>query len=320
LKDLFIGIEIGATKQQITIGDGSEKLEYIVSEKIEIPNGAEDIKDWILSRVPEILNMQTQFGGKVRAIGVGFGGPLESSTGRILVSVQVNGWKDFELKEWFEKNFNLPTIVVNDTVSGGYAELMYGSGKDSRNFFYSNIGSGIGGSLFFYRDYYDGLGYGAGYLGHTYIPDWKIPGQAVKLENVCSGFAIEKRLRTTGYVPKESILNEMCNGRIKELTCKMLEQAGYDGDIFALEEIKHIAQSYSIALSNMMILCSPDIVSIGGGVSNMGDMFLDQIRKYTDELVFISCKNKYKIVQTKFRESAVIVGALLFGKKLYLEQ
>jgi glucokinase len=320
LKDLFIGIEIGATKQQIAIGDGSDKLDYIVSEKIEIPNGAEDIKNWILLRVPEIVGMQVQFGGKVRAIGVGFGGPLESSTGKILVSVQVDGWKDFELKEWFEKSFNLPSIIVNDTVSGGYAELMYGSGKGSRNFFYSNIGSGIGGSLFFYRDYYDGLGYGAGYLGHTYIPDWKISGQTVKLENICSGFAIEKRLRTKGYIPKESILIEMCKGKITELTCRMLEQAGNDGDIFALDEIKRVAYSYSIALSNMMILCSPDVVSIGGGVSNMGDMFLDQIRKYTDELVFISCKNKYKIVQTTFRESAVIVGALLFGQKLYLKQ
>jgi glucokinase len=320
LKDLFIGIEIGATKQQIAIGNGSDNHDYIVSEKIEMPNGAEDIKNWLLLRVPEIINRQTQFGGKVRAIGVGFGGILESSTGKILISVQVDGWKDFELKEWFENNFNLPTIIVNDTVSGGYAELTYGSGKGSKNFFYSNIGSGIGGSLFFYRDYYDGLGYGAGYLGHTYIPDWKIPGQTVKLENVCSGFAIEKRLRTKGYIPKESILNEMCKGKINELTCKMLEQAGYDGDIFALEEIKRVAHSYSIALSNMMILCSPDIVSIGGGVSNMGDMFLDQIRKYTDELVFISCKNKYEIVQTVFRESAVIVGALLFGQKLYLKQ
>jgi glucokinase len=236
-----------------------------------------------------------------------------------MVSVQVDGWKDFALKEWFEKNFNLPTEVINDTVSGGYAELMCGSGKDSCNFFYSNIGSGIGGALFFNRKYYDGLGYGAGYLGHTYIPDWNIPGKQTKLENICSGFAIERRLREPGYVPAGSVLNEICSGNKASLTCRMLEQAGYKGDEFALKEINRVAFSYSIALANMITLCSPDMVSIGGGVSNMGDIFFNLLREYTDELVFISSQGYYKIVQTAFREKAVLIGAVLFGKKLYLE-
>ncbi len=317
MKDLFIGIEIGATKQQIAIGDGSDKLLDIISEKIALPNGAADIKDWLLSKVPILINRQNHYNGRVRAAGIGFGGIIQSSNGRILISVQVKGWEDFALKDWFEKNFSLPAIIVNDTVSGGYAELIYGSGKDSHNFFYTNIGSGIGGALFFNRIYYDGLGYGAGYFGHTYIPDWYVPDKYTKLENICSGFAIESRLRKPGYVPVSSILYEMCHGNISGLTCKMLENAGYEGDEFAIQEIKHTAHSYSIALANIITLCSPDTVSIGGGVSNMGDIFFDQVRKYTDELVFISGRGTYKIVQTTFKEEAVLVGAVLFGKTLH---
>jgi glucokinase len=316
LKDLYVGIEIGATKQQIALGDGSDKLLEIISEKIALPNGAEDIKNWLLLKVPLLIGQQEKFGGKVRAMGVGFGGPLETSSGRVIVSVQVKGWKDFALKEWFEKKFNLPAAIVNDTVSGGYAELIYGSGKDSCNFFYTNIGSGIGGALFFDRKYYDGLGCGAAYFGHTYIPDWQIAGKHTKLENICSGFAIERRLMEKGYVPATSLLFEMCHGKTANLTCKMLEEAGYEGDEFAIQEINRTAFSYSIALANFITLCSPDTVSIGGGVSNMGDIFLDPVRQYTDDLVFVSGKGAYKIVQTTFKEKAVLVGAVLSGKTL----
>ena len=94
--------------------------------------------------------------------------------------------------------------MANDTVAGGYAELCRGAGVDARHFFYSNIGSGIGGALFLDRVPYDGLGMGAAYLGHTYVPDWtaEAPGRENKLENLCSGWSIERRLRTPGYVAR----------------------------------------------------------------------------------------------------------------------
>lgn len=38
-------------------------------------------------------------------------------------------------------------MVVNDTVAGGYAELHLGSGRGSDAFFYTNIGTGIGGGV-----------------------------------------------------------------------------------------------------------------------------------------------------------------------------
>jgi len=46
------------------------------------------------------------------------------------------------LKGWFQENFMLPTVILNDTVAGGYGEYICGSGRGTRNFFYTNIGSG----------------------------------------------------------------------------------------------------------------------------------------------------------------------------------
>jgi len=315
-QDLYLGIEIGATKQQIMLVDRAGGSLATISEQVPLPNGAADVLAWLSDRVPRLIARADEFGGRVRAIGAGFGGVLESRTGQIRISVQVPGWQDFPLKKWLEATFRLPALIANDTVAGGYAELCCGSGADARHFFYSNIGSGIGGALFLDRIPYDGQGTGAGYIGHTYVPDWtaEVPGRENKLENVCSGWSIEKRLRTVGYVPRDSMLIRVCHDDVTALTCAMLGDAARQGDAFAVAEMQRVAQSYSIALSNVLTLLSFDVVAIGGGVANLGDVLLDPVRRYTDERVFVSVRGAYRIVPCKFMDAAVPIGAALLAR------
>jgi glucokinase len=283
---------------------------------VPLPNGATDVHNWLREKIPQLFGREAEFGGKVEAIGAGFGGVLESRTGRIRISVQVPGWQDFPLKDWLEQTFHVPAIVANDTVAGGYAELCRGSGVPARHFFYSNIGSGIGGALFLDRVPYDGLGMGGAYLGHTYVPDWSSAelGRENKLENICSGWSIERRLRTPGYVARESALMTLCAGQVSALTCAMLGEAARRGDAFATAEIDRIARSYAIALSNLLTLVSPDVVAIGGGVANLGEILLDPIRRHTDERVFVSVQGAYRIVPCVFMDAAVPVGAALLAR------
>jgi glucokinase len=313
---LYLGVEIGATKQQVAISNAEGDLLCTISEKVPLPNGATDVQDWLRQKVPLLIRRDTEFGGQVQAIGAGFGGVLESRTGRIRISVQVPGWQDFPLQDWLERTFHLPAVVANDTVAGGYAELCRGSGAEARHFFYSNIGSGIGGALFLDRVPYDGLGLGGAYLGHTYVPDWtaEAAGRENKLENLCSGWSIERRLRTPGYVPRESELLTMCAGGVSTLSCAMLGEAARRGDAFATAEIDRIARSYAIALSNLITLVSPDVVAIGGGVANLGDILLDPIRRHTDQRVFVSAHGAYRIVPCVFMDAAVPVGAALLAR------
>jgi glucokinase len=316
---LYLGLEIGATKQQVALGDIGGTLLRTIGEKVPLPNGAADVQDWLKAKIPLLIAQGRELGGTVRAIGVGFGGVVESSTGRIRISVQVPGWQDFPLRDWLEQSFGLPTVIVNDTVAGGYGELCCGSGTGAKNFFYSNIGSGIGGALFLDRIPYDGLGLGAAYIGHTYVPDWTVPqaGQENKLENICSGWSIEKRLRTPGYVPAHSSLMSLCNHQVSTITCAMLGQAARQGDAFSLAEIERIATTYAIALSNLITLAVPDVIAIGGGVANLGDSLLEPMRCQTARRVFLCAKDQYRIVRCAFVDQAVPIGATLFARDLY---
>ena len=117
MRQLYLGIEIGGTKQQIAVCDGVGGIIDKIAEKVPHENGAADIQEWVREKSAKLLMRYPD----VKAIGIGFGGPLETRTGRVLISVQVPGWKEFELKKWMEGGFHLPVTVVNDTVAGGYA-------------------------------------------------------------------------------------------------------------------------------------------------------------------------------------------------------
>ena len=306
---LFVGIEIGASKHQIYLLNSDFEVLKKDFGYVEIEKGALGILDWMKEHIENLI---ADCRDKVCALSVGFGGIIETATGKSVVSVQVKGWEDFNVKEWFENTFKIPSFVLNDTVAGGFAEYYLGTGKGSQNFFYTNIGSGIGGVFFLNGEYYDGSGFGAAYFGHTYIPT---EDGISKVENFCSGFGIQNRLRKPGYIPKASLLYEICSGDTDKVTTKMLGQAIAENDEFALSEIDKMARAYSVGISNVITLIHPTIISIGGGVANIGEPLLSRVRKYTDEKVFISAKNKYSIVKCQYGDDAVPIGAVVYAAR-----
>ena len=308
---LYAAVEIGGTKQQLAVLDENGAIVDLICDKFPLPNGAIDVLNWIEAHLPALLKKYS-----VESIGVGYGGILETTTGRVLLSVQVPGWQDFMLKDWFETKFHLPATVVNDTVCGGYAELTLGSGQNYQNFYYTNIGTGIGGAMFIGRKTFDGVGYGGVYMGNTYVADPTAdrPGHVEKLENLCSGRAIERRLRIPGRVPATSLLYQLCGGSTEKLSCYDLKKAADAGDAFALSEIDLFASIYGVSLANFITLFSPERIAIGGGVANMGDVIMDPIRKYTEQYVFESAKGRYDIVQCQLMDQNVLVGAALYAR------
>lgn len=311
LDTTIVGVEIGGTKLQVALGKADGTILYTRRGSVAPELGATGILAWLEREVGSLISEASP---RPAAIGVGFGGPVESATGAVLVSHQIAGWEGFALKPWFEERFGLPTVVANDANAAGWAEYRCGAGQGTRQFCYMNIGSGIGGALVIDGRLHDGQGRGAAEIGHTYVPDWTVdaPGVADKLENLCSGWSIERRLRATCVLP-DGPLAQHCGGNPETLTCLMLADAARQGDAFALAELDRIAGAVGIALSNVITLVHPERVAMGGGVSLMGDILLEPIRRHVAGRVFGPYKGRYEILPCALGESVVIVGALLLA-------
>ncbi|MBO5653468.1 MAG: ROK family protein [Clostridia bacterium] len=304
----YIGIEIGGTKQQAASFNERGETLRVFSERVKLTRGAPDILDWLDTVVPELITERTV------AVGVGFGGIVDSRDGTSFCSVHVDGWDKFPLKTYFAERFGLPVTVVNDTVCGGYAEYLYGAGRGVARFFYTNIGTGCGGGMFIDGKSYDGIGTGGAYHGQIYVPSPEKDGSPIRMEQLCAGPAIEARLRKEGYVPESSLLYTLCEGKRENLTCKDWGRAIWEKDPFALAELERWAESYAVALSTLITVMAPTRVAIGGGVSLIGAPLFDAIRRHTDEKMFVSMKWLYEIVPCETEEMAVLIGAAMYAR------
>lgn len=315
MSSLVIALEIGGTKLQAALGtrDG----EILARERGVAPasEGAQAILAWFDQSAPNLLDEAHARGARVSGIGVGFGGPIETATGKAVVSHQVGGWSDFPIKRHFESRFDLPVFVGNDSSVSCWGEYVCGAGKGTRTFCYMNIGSGIGGGFVINGALHDGQGFGAAEIGHTFVPDWTnpIPGAFNKLESLCSGWSIEKRVRATARPAAGSPLHRLCEGAPKRITCAMLGEAARAGDPYAQYELNDVAQGIGIALSNVITLIHPERIALGGGVSLLGDVLLDPIRRHVATLCFSAFRGKYEIVPCALGEDVVLVGCLLLA-------
>lgn len=313
MSDLFLALEIGGTKLQAVLGFLPDGRTLVRRGAAPSESGAEAILDWFMQPVRELLNEADARGCMVRRIAIGFGGPVDSDSGTVLVSHQVQGWNGFELKRWAQEHFQIETRVYNDSNAAAWGEYVLGAGRDTKTFLYSNIGSGIGGGLVIDGKLHDGQGIGAAEVGHTYVPDWVNGGTARKLEDLCSGWAIERRLRATHEFEPGSPLAELAALSPDKITCSILGEAARRGDEAALEELEHVGQCIGMALANVVTLVHPEKVALGGGVSLMGDILMDPVRRWAHHYVFGPFRGKFSIVPCELGESVVTLGALLLA-------
>ena len=317
MKNYLLAVEIGGTKLQVALGTMEGKIVAVERGNVDPARGAEGILAWLETATAAIIGC-CPADGTCRAIGVGFGGPVDSATGRVLVSHQVGGWDGVHLKQWFEERFSMPTCVENDANAAGWAEYCLGAGKGTNTFVYCNIGSGIGGALVVNGKLYNGQGLGACEIGHTWVSDWTsvTPGAIDKLEHLCSGWSITRRIRRWSDLDPTSPLGKLCEGDVGQLTCPMLAEAARAGDLRALKEIGEIAAGVGQALANVVTLIHPEKVAMGGGVSLMGNVLLDALAERVEALAFGAYRGSFELVPCALEEDVVTAGALLMAAEL----
>ncbi len=190
---MLLSVEIGGTKLQVGVCDRKGSIVQLVRVAVVRRDGARGILKQLEIVIPPLLAAH-----RVKAIGVGFGGPVDSSHGQIVRSFHIKGWDGFPLRRWFVQRFKLPTIIENDTNAAGLAEALIGAGKGRRAVLYSNVGTGIGGGFVVDGVIRNGR-FGATEIGHM---RFFVGGRWRILEELSSGLSIERGKTTLAQSAK----------------------------------------------------------------------------------------------------------------------
>jgi len=310
---MYLGIEIGGTKLQIGVGPGDGTIAGLWRGSIDASSGAAGIRNQILAAIPELLNAQRIALTRVKAAGIGFGGPIDDDRGCVITSHQIPGWTDFPLPAWLNGKLHVPVRMGNDADVAGLAEAVYGAGKGTSPIFYMTIGSGIGGGLIIDGTIYRAAGRGAAEVGHLQLPDqWTGTGLAT-LEDQASGWGIERRVRKRLTTHADSLIFSLAGHA--PATTHHVAEAARRGDTFALQVLEHARSAIAEALCAVITLNCPRRIVIGGGVSLLGeDLFFAPLRQAVAERVFQPFSGLTTIVPAALGEAVVVHGALALAR------
>ncbi len=307
-----IGIEIGGTKLQVGLGEEQGNPISRLRQTVDPAKGAQGILSVLDDMVPRLLEEACVERSDVAGIGIGFGGPVDSKHGVTLVSHQIEGWDSFPLKEWAEKRWSFPVKIQNDASLAGYAETIAGAGRGCNRVFYMTIGSGIGGGLINDGVIDEGQGLGAAEIGHNWVPDpWT--GKIDKLEHVCSGWAIGRRARARLMDGHASCMPSLVDNDPERITAETVYQAAEQGDPLALTILAETCDTLGLAIANVIALLHPDKVIIGGGVSQMGNLFWEPLLDAVARRVFGPYRDSWCVAPAALGEDVVVVGGILLA-------
>lgn len=322
---MYLAVEIGGTKLQLAVGTGrGGPLVDLCRTDVDRAQGAAGIRRQLALLAPQLIQKH-----QVRAIGIGFGGPVHAESGRTLKSHHVEGWTDFPLVAWCQKQFGVPAVLGNDADLAGLGEARFGAGQGAKVCFYSNVGTGIGGSLVIVGRLYTGSGGVACEVGHL-RPGLHCLEPEQNLESLAAGWGIEANARQILQTPASSELwTELTSpfseraeayraelltrvqGQPERLTTRVLAEAAAGGNLLARKMLDRACQAYGWGLAQVITLVAPDVLVLGGGVSLAGEeLFFHPVRAYIDRYVFPPLRNTYRIVPAALGEEVVLHGAL----------
>lgn len=296
---MLLGIEIGGTKLQLVAGDASGVIKERRRFNVDKARGGEGIREQIAGALPELLALT-----KATAIGVGFGGPVDCQTGQICCSHQIEGWSEFPIGDWLKKLSGLPVMVDNDANTAAFGEALCGAGKGLNPVFYITMGSGVGGGVVVDGRIYHGAKPGEAEIGHL-----RLDKSGTIVEDRCSGWAIDRRIREVCAVSPQSKLAEltktMTRGEASQLVAALQANDGV-----ARQILLETAQDLAFALSHVTHLFHPEVIVLGGGVSLIGEPLRAEVANALPRFLMEAFHPGPQVKLAGLGEDAVPVGAL----------
>ena len=303
----FLGIEIGGTKIQLMVGDS----QLVVIDQVNFPVGkvkeASIIKEKLAVQLVELTKKY-----HVSAIGVGFGGPVNSRTGQIYRSFHVDGWKHINLKKWIAESSQRPVFVDNDGNLAALAEAYFGAGKEYQRVFYMTLGSGVGGGFIIDGQIYHGKGPSEMEIGHI-----QLDKSGKTLESSCSGWAMNRKLgNLIKHEPIGILASLIADKQVDE--SKYLMQAIEAGDLEAKRIFIETIDDLAFGLSHIIHLLNPDVIIVGGGLSFIGETLTEGISEMLPKYLMSTLKSAMpKIKLSALKEQSVPLGALKLALTKY---
>ena len=269
----MIGVDIGGTKVAAGLVNGRGEIKRHVRAAMNPRGTSAEGFAAVTLVLDELLNEQSATKTSI-PIGICAPGPLDPVTGMVLNPPNVPCWRDFPLTSEIERRYGVTAKLDNDANAAALAESLWGAGRGYRNVFYACIGTGIGTGIVLDSKIFHGRTGSAAEGGHVTI-DYRGPvcncGKKGCIEALASGTAIARRARELASADPRlaSQIVALANGDPAAIRSEMVGMAEKNGDPGAQQILHDTIEFLAAWLGNIVDLVEPEIMILGGGVSEM---------------------------------------------------
>jgi glucokinase len=264
---LYGGVDLGGTFIKAAAVDAGGSFRG----RARVPTGATEGPDRVLDRLVAALDeARGQSGGDLIAVGVGVPG-LVDDEGVILRFPNFPGWDQLHLASALRRRLGLPIVIENDANAAAVAERVAGSARNSDDYVFVTLGTGIGSGIILGGRIYRGTHGKAAELGHVkVVAGGRLCGCGARgcVEQYASGTALARDALAAveaGRLPGPE------NG--EEITPAWLHRLARKGHHGAREIYAVAADYLGLALAGVVNLMDITVFFIGGGVAGAFDLF-----------------------------------------------
>lgn len=247
-------------------------------------------------------------------IGVGLPGLVDHG-GRLRYGPNVPGVIDLDVVDPLEERFGLRVEVDNDAAHAARAELAFGRARGARHAVLVTQGTGIGGALIIDGRVMRGANGFAGEPGHMLIDPnghrcacgrrgcWETVSSGAGLVNLAGELLDEGRGRR--FV-------ELAGGDRNAVRGEHVSQAFWEGDADAVEILDRFASWVAAGIGSLVSILDPEIVILGGGLSEITEQFIGEVRERVPPLTMGGAhRPPVDIVRAALGPDAGAIGAAL---------
>lgn len=310
----MIGLDLGGTKLLGMFVDPTG-TDPIVTDRVPTPSGGPAVVDAIVDLVDSLRGQAVPSADPV-ALGLGAPGLIDR-TGMLRFGPNVAGLENLAFGEILTERTGVPTVVENDATCAAWAEHERGAARGANHSLTVTLGTGIGAGITVKGELLRGAHGFAGEPGHMVV-DPAGPlcpcGRRGCWERYASGSGLGALGREAAIAGRAARLIELAGGEPESVRGEHVTAAAADGDAGALEVVRRFAWWVALGIANLVNVLDSEIVVVGGGLVEAGDVLLDPIRDAFDELVFgVDHREPVPIVAAELGERAGAWGAALLA-------
>ena len=295
------------------------KGNIITKTQIARPRASvKEITECVLEIIREVVRRSKEYTDNIKGIGVGIAGLVNKKDGSIHWPQKLDhhytyASVDLPLRDWLEKEFNLPVLIENDANAACFGEHWLDLERGYKNVIY--MFSGVGCGIMLNGEVFTGTN---GYAGEVAIYNYKEQDLFnCEMGNSCFAKRWEMDLGIVDDVKarlskdKESAAKffKLTSSNINNLDLKSIFIAARSKDKIAQAALDTAAKRLGIKIASMVNLFNPQVVVIGGGLEEAGEDFLNRVNSTVKEWAFREMTEDLKISYSQLRENAVALGA-----------